>query len=214
MARLINGFLNGFTGILGNLEGYVVNGQWILRTRRVKSSKPPTEKQLASHQKLRIVNQFLCAFIEFTRTGFTYVTKGKNITAHNAATSWHLKNAIAGEYPNFRIDYAAARVSEGPMETNGINPEATIKEDKLVFTWTPNLTFIHSHDNAMLLAYAPELHEAVYKLSGAKRKTGRDELDLSANGWTTGVEMHVYLSFIAENGTRCTNSMYLGSHRM
>jgi hypothetical protein len=210
MARLNKGFVNGFTGVIGNLEGYMLNGQLILRTRRTKSSRPPTEKQLASYQKMRVVNKFLGAFIEFERTGFTYVTKGKTYSAHNAATSWQLKNAIAGEYPDFTINYAAARVTEGPMDTHGINPSATIKDNKLIFIWTPNFSYAHSNDNAMLLAYAPALNEAVYKISGAKRDTGMDELNLFANGWKTGVEIHIYLSFITEDRTRCTNSMYLG----
>lgn len=47
MARLINGILGGFVGIVGNLEGYMLNGRQIIRSRRKKTSKPPTEKQLA-----------------------------------------------------------------------------------------------------------------------------------------------------------------------
>lgn len=210
MARIKNGLLGAIIGAIGNIEGYMLNGNMVFRTRRTKSLKPPTEKQLISQQKFKLVVRLLGAFIEFVRTGFTYVSRGKDYFPYNAAISWHMKNAITGEYPDYKIDYAAVRLTEGPMDTQGINPAATINDDKLTFTWTPNFSYANSNDNAMLLAYAPALHEATYKLSGAKRKTGRDELDLSANGWKMGVEMHVYLSFIAENGTRCTNSMYLG----
>jgi hypothetical protein len=214
MARSKQGLLGAIIGAIGNIEGYMLNGKIVYRTRRTKTLKPPSEKQLVSHQKMRLVIRFLGAFIEFVKTGFTYVSRGKDYNAHNAAVSWHLMNAIAGEYPDFTIDYAAVRVTQGPMDTKGINPSAMIKDDKLIFTWTPDLTYLHSHDNVMLLAYAPDLNEAVYKLSGAKRKTGRDELDLSADGWKSGVEMHAYLSFIAENGTKCTNSMYMGRFRL
>ena len=210
MARLINGLLGGLSGALGNLDVYMLNGKMVYRTRRAKSTKPHTEKQLVHQMKWRLVVRFLGAFTEFIRVGFSDVTIGTDRSANNAAMSWHVKNAIAGEYPDFTIDYAAVRLSEGSMNTQGINAAATIKDDKLIFTWRPDLSYAHANDNVMLLAYAPAYNEAVYKVRGANRKTGTDELMLSANCWDAGTEVHTWLSFITEKGTKCTNSIYLG----
>jgi hypothetical protein len=212
MALLDKGLLGAASGAIGNIEVYTIEGRIIARSRRGKRTKPFSEKQLASQQRMRIVNQFLGAFIPFEREGFTHARKGTKFTAHNAATSWQLLNAIKGAYPNYEIDYPAARVTQGSMPTEGINPTAILSGDKLVFTWKPKFTYAHSNDNVMLLAYAPSINEAVYKIRGEKRCTGIDELILSGNYWQPGTEIHTYLSFMEENGKKCTNSIYVGKY--
>ncbi|SFE98361.1 hypothetical protein SAMN05518672_113151 [Chitinophaga sp. CF118] len=214
MARIKNGLLGDITGTIGNIEGYMLNGRLILRTRRAKSSKPPTQKQLACRMRMRVVKRFLGAFIEFVRIGFTYSAKNKIYNPHEAAVGWQLKNAITGEYPDITIDYSKVRVTEGPMDTQGINAVARMEDKKLIFTWTPDFSYVHSTDCVMLLAYAPGLNEAVYKLCGAKRSTGTDELILAGDNWGEGIAVETYLSFIKEHGTICTNSIYTGSFRL
>jgi hypothetical protein len=210
MARFKKGLLGGITGVIGNLEGYMLNGQLVLRTRRAKSTKPPTAGQLASRHKMRVVSKFLGSMIGFVNTGFAYVARGKDYSAHNAAIRWQLKNAVLGEYPDFTIDYASVRVTEGPIDTQGIDAAATIDGNKLIFTWKPNRSYAHANDCVMLLAYAPALNEAVYTHCGAKRSTGTDQLTLPVERWGEGIEVETYLSFIAENGIKCTNSIYTG----
>jgi hypothetical protein len=210
MARLNNGILGGFVGIVGNLEGYMLNGRQIIRSRRKKTTKPPTEKQLAWRQKMVQTHQFLGAFTDFVKAGFTYATTGKDLTPYAAAVGYQLKHVFRGEYPNYTIDYAQARLTEGPISTEGIDAAVTIQGNKLIFTWTPDLSYTHSSDRVMLLAYSPVLNEAVYKLCGERRSTGKDVLILSDETWKDKT-IETYLSFISENGIKCTNSIYLGT---
>jgi hypothetical protein len=40
MARFNNGIMGGFTGIIGQIEGYIRKGQPVMRARRKKVTKP------------------------------------------------------------------------------------------------------------------------------------------------------------------------------
>ncbi|SFE52196.1 hypothetical protein SAMN05518672_10782 [Chitinophaga sp. CF118] len=209
MARLKNGILGGITGVLGPVDGYMLRGQFILRSRRGKSNKPPTEKQLIQQQRIRMINNLLHPITEFVNAGFAHVATGKAQTAYCLASSYQHKFSIAGQYPDFTIDYSKARFTEGSMSTQGINASVISAGNYLKFTWTPDLSYAHSNDHVMLLAYAPLLKEAVYTICGAKRSIGTDVLQLPAD-WGIGVVIETYLAFKAENSMLCTNSLYLG----
>ena len=180
----------------------------MIRSRRIKSTKPPTTKQLACRQKMRIAKSFIGAFTAFVKIGFGYAVTGKTCSACDAAVGWQIKNAVTGDYPDQTINYAAVSVTRGPLPTDGINASAQFIDNKLVFTWTPDYSYLHAGDRVMLLAYSPGLNEAVYTLWGAKRNTGTDQLMLPVSEWDGAVE--TYLSFITENGNKCTNSIYTG----
>jgi hypothetical protein len=209
MARLKNGILGGITGKIGNIEGYMLNGEYIVRSRRRKSTKPRTEKQLANQQKFGTVNHFINPFIDFVIVGFNHSAIGKRQRPHNLAVSYQYKYAITGQYPDFTIDYSKVRVTEGSINIQNINASVQLENNHLNFTWTPDLTFAYGNDRVMLLAYAPALKEAVYTLCGAKRNKGIDVLELPDDSWK-GQVIETYLSFRAENRMVCANSLYLG----
>jgi len=210
MARLKNGILGGITGVLGSLDGYMLRGQYILRSRRQKSNKPLSEKQLAFLQRMKIVTQFLHPnFTDLVRIGFEYPALGTTKTANNIASSYQYKNAITGQYPDYAIDYSNIRLTQGPLSTAGINGTVVSEGHQLRFSWTPDLTYARGSDHVILVAYAPTLKEAVYTLCGAKRNMGTDVLTLPDASWK-GIPVETYLAFKAENSIQCTNSIYLG----
>ena len=209
MARLKNGILGGFTGVLGPLNGYMFRGQYILRSRRQKSNKPLTEKQQAPLQKMKAVTNFLHPyFTDLINVGFAYTASGTSKTPNNLATSYQYKNAVTGQYPDYQIDYPNVRFTEGPMSTAGIDASVIVEGSQLRFSWTPDRTYVHHNDHVILVAYAPSLKAAVYTLCGAKRSVGTDVLQLPGD-WK-GITIETYLSFKAENSMLCTNSIYLG----
>lgn len=210
MARLPNGLLGGFIGTIGNIEGYMFRGKMVCRTKRIKTTKPPTEKQLASRQKMKLVKEFIGAFIEIVRTGFAYNVIGKDHSAYDAAIGWHIKNAITGEYPHQTINYAAVRFSLGPIDPTDLGAMTETNNDQLIFTWKPDHSFLHANDRVMLLAYAPALKEAVFTQCGARRSAGTDSLILPVSEWGKDIVVETYLSFITENGIRCMDSIYTG----
>lgn len=209
MARLKKGLLNGIYGAIGNIEGYELNGQYIIRSRRSKRLKPSSEKQLACMEKMRIINGLLSRFSEFVKLGFAETAKDKTFTAYNAAVAYQLTHAIAGNYPNYEIDYSKLRLTEGPINMEGLNPSVSIEGDGLLFNWTSTPNYPDSTDHVMLLAYTPELKQAVYNLCGAKRRTGQDLLELP-KGWQQQ-RIETYMAFRGESNGLYGNSIYTGS---
>lgn len=206
MARLKKGLLNGFSGIIGNVVGYEMYGQYILRSRPRKSTKPPSEKQLACRARMRVINGVLNRFSEFVKFGFAETAKGQTFTAYNAAVAYQLKHAVSGNYPNYEIDYSKLRVTEGVINTDGLNPSVSLQGDMLLFSWTGHPA---SADHVMLLAYAPALGQAVYNLCGAPRRAGQESLKLPG-GWQQQ-RIETYLAFRSETNSQCSNSFYLGT---
>ncbi|SEW40169.1 hypothetical protein SAMN05428988_5242 [Chitinophaga sp. YR573] len=209
MARLDNGILGGMYGVIGNLEIYMLNGKYIARSRRCKSTKPPSEKQLACWKRMAVVIKFLSGFVPYVQVGFAYTAEKKGWNGHNAATSYQIKHTLTGQYPDYTIDYSKVRLTEGAMSTENINAAVIQQNNSLVFTWTADLSYKHSSDRVMLLAYAPALNEAVYTVGGARRMDGRDVLLLPDSSWQEKV-IEIYFSFVSENRKQCTNSIYLG----
>ncbi|GAA3929301.1 hypothetical protein GO495_06670 [Chitinophaga oryziterrae] len=209
MARLINGILGSFSGAIGPVEGYMLKGALIIRSRKQMTHKPPSIKQLSCREKITRINEFLSACIEFVKVGFAWVAKDKRYSAYNAAVAYQIKHAFTGTYPDLEIDYSQVRVSAGPLSTDGIHPNVVKQGNELRFTWTPDLSYEHSTDHVMLLAYSPFLQRSVYNLCGAKRNTGNETLVLPVEFIEAG-EIETYLSFKTENGITCTDSLYLG----
>ncbi|UPK67295.1 DUF6266 family protein [Chitinophaga filiformis] len=209
MARLKKGLLNGFSGMIGNAVGYELKGQYILRSRPKKSTKPPTEKQLACRAKMRIINSVLNGFSPFVKIGFAATAKDQTFTPYNAAVAYQLNHAITGSYPNYEIDYSKLRVTEGVIITDDLHPTVFLQGDTLLFNWTPAIDYPAGTDHVMLLAYAPALGQAVYNLCGAKRRTGQDVLQLPQS-WRQQ-KIKTYLAFRSETSSMCSNSLYLGT---
>ncbi|PSL24071.1 DUF6266 family protein [Chitinophaga ginsengisoli] len=209
MARLKKGLLNGFFGAIGNVEGYEQDGQYIIRSRRIQGSQPPSEKQLACREKMRITNQLLSRFSEFVKLGFAKPSKDRSFRAYSAAVAYQLTHAIIGSYPNYEIDYSKLRVAEGPIDTDGLSPSVSLQSNTLLFSWTPAANYPDSTDHVMLLAYAPALKQAVCNLCGAKRRIGQEILELPETWQQQRIE--TYMAFRGEINRQCSNSIYLGS---
>lgn len=159
-------------------------------------------------EKMRIINGLLSRFSEFIKLGFAETAKDQAFTAYNAAVAYQLTHAIAGNYPNYEIDYSKLRLTEGPINTEGLSASVSIEGDGLLFSWTPAPNYPNSTDHAMLLAYAPELKQAVYNLCGAKRRAGQEMLELPKDWRQQRIE--TYMAFRGESNGQYSNSIYTG----
>jgi hypothetical protein len=115
MARFNNGIMGGFTGIIGDIEGYIRKGQPIMRARRRKVIGS-SDAQKACRQRMKVVNEFTRMITDFVRIGFGVDAAPTTKTANNLAKSYQLLHGIKGEYPNLEIDYPKVRVTSGTLE--------------------------------------------------------------------------------------------------
>lgn len=209
MGRLNNGLFGGFSGRVGNLVGYMLNGKSIVRTIG-KSSKPLTSARKANCEEMTVVNTFLRATSDFIRSGFKLITAGTDKNFYNAAVSYNKKNALQGSYPNISMDYKKVLVSMGDLLTAD---KTTISnhENGIEFKWDvpADLARERRNDRAMLLIYFPDSGSSSYMLSGARRHEGKDVLYTPSNRTESGMES--YISFMNDDGTEISDSVYAGS---
>jgi len=218
MAKLTEGFLGAFQGVLGTAEGYIRKGVPMIRAKKRKSKKKATKKQLAQRYKMKVVNDFLTTMTPFVKTGFELVAQNERFTANNAAKSYQMLNALQGEYPNTTINYAAAMLTKGSLPLP-VNPTATATADGIQFNWEfdPEAEKAYKRDQVMMLAYAPALEylpkkkkeKSIYVLSGARRKDQVDSLELPAYFHNT--ELQLYIAMISDDRKEISDSVYVGT---
>jgi hypothetical protein len=132
MARLNNGLLGNPIGILGSFSGYMLNGQYIIRSRPRPSKQPPSTKQLANRQTMRIVNRFLKVCTPFVKVGFAGVTVANPIPAYSHAVAYQIKHTLKGEYPDLQLDYSKVLLSTGPLSIQRVNAGVQLVDRQLI----------------------------------------------------------------------------------
>ncbi len=207
MAILKHGISGPVEGSIGTLNYYVVNGKNIVRSRRKKSTIPASTKQLAVRQRMKIASGFLKQLVEFVTIGFANAVREGSGSAYNIATAEVLSHAIKGAYPDYELDYTKVVLSSGTL-LPAIHPAVDCIEGRLVFNWQPEEEWPDSNDRVMMVAYCPELNEAVYNLVGARRSAGTDVLDLDIS-WS-GKAVETYISFRSERKEVLAASLYTG----
>ncbi|MCW3805010.1 DUF6266 family protein [Plebeiibacterium marinum] len=133
MAILSKGILGPGSGKVGNLVMFSRYGVNILRT--VPKRKPKkTPGRLAQRQKMGLVHEFLRpAKIIIHKT---FKNEVPTRSPYQAAQSYHLKHAIAGEYPNQYIDMQKALVSHGDIPLPE-NISFSVSDEGIHLSWDP-----------------------------------------------------------------------------
>jgi len=209
MGSLNNGLFGGFSGRVGNLVGYILNGKSVIRTIG-HSTKPLTPARKANCQQMTVVNAFLRPSLNFIRTGFRYITAGTDKNFYNAAVSYNKKHAIQGVYPNLSIDYTKALISMGSLLKAAIT-QIYHHEEGIEFKWEipSDLPWEHRNDRAMLLIHFPDAGISKTVMSGARRQEGREIVAIDKN--LKESRMEAYITFINEDATEISDSVYAGS---
>lgn len=209
MAKLNNGIFGAISGKIGNIEGYIRKGQPLIRLKKRKTNVPPSLKQLAVRQKMKIVNTFIGSMTEFVAAGFGLAAAGETYTANNAAKSYQLLNAIQGEYPHYSINYSKVRLTQGLLPVAD-DPQVTPLANSLLFTWSFDINegYYYQRQQVMLLSYAPAINKSFYTVSGARRITGAETMELPDE--LRGRVLECYISFVADDRKAISNSTYIG----
>jgi len=205
MAKLTSGIFGPISGKVGGLVGASWKNISYIRAKPQKTTKPPTEAQIANRGKFRFLQELLVPFYPYLTIGFKNMARGK--TEINVAFSENSTQSIMGTYPNLSVDYARFRLSKGTLPPL-ISVQATLAgADLMKVTWLPNSmgTF---DDQVMLVMYSPELKIADGFVGGVKRRD--KECTFRFNPKLIGKPLEVYMSVIALNGARVSNSEYLG----
>ncbi|MGY4385037.1 hypothetical protein ACVWYN_002073 [Pedobacter sp. UYP24] len=206
MGKLLAGPYGPTTGKIGNNVQYMLNGKNVIRMRGI-ISKPPTIKQLANRQRMKVANDFVRDVKSVINVGFKFVVEDTDRNQYNEAVSYHKKNAVIGEYPNHSLDYAKVKLSAGelPMPVNAAINRLT---EGVEFIWdTSTLNeYARRSDKAMLLIYYPESGQTILNCE-ANRSDGKQLIVLPEeiiNGY-----FESYMFFLAWDGNSVSESIYI-----
>lgn len=208
MGSIRQGILGGFSGKVGTVIGSSWKGIAYMKGRSLKVKNAKTLPQLKQRKKFALCIKFLSSINPYLKYGYKNFTTKQ--TAINAAMSYMMHNeCIAGEYPNYAIDYSKVKVSLGQLK-KAENPTVTLTSGNASFRWTDNSGNgnAESTDLAMALLYNKEKKEAEYDIGNATRDDGEMTFRYP-NDWQ-GDSIEVYMSLMSENGQLVSESEYMG----
>ncbi|RYY71292.1 MAG: hypothetical protein EOO13_03650 [Chitinophagaceae bacterium] len=210
MGTISKGILGGFSGTVGTVVGGNWKGIDYIRSKgEGRRNNHPSPAQLAQQLKFGIGIRFLQSVSQFIAVGFNQYAIKK--TSSNVALRYLLKNAITGVFPTYGLSYADVMVSRGDLPNAGAPVAAMGTGSILTFSWTDNtgMGIARAADQAMLLAYCPDLKQAVYTTAGASRSALTDSLNLAQ---FAGRQVHTFIGFKSENNANVATSIYTGQY--
>lgn len=209
MAIINQGILGGLSGKIGNVIGGTWKGIDYLRIKPSSVANPKTEGQVDQRSKFSTVLRFLQPMTDFVRVGFKLYAN--RMTQFNAAMSYNLHNGVTGAYPNYSIDYANALVSRGNLTGVSNGASSSPAPATVDITWTDNSGSGGAMvtDQSLILIYNPSKKESISTTAGPARSTGTESIALPPE--YTGDNVEVFLGFVSEDGSKVSNSSYLGS---
>ncbi|WP_235012480.1 DUF6266 family protein [Pedobacter africanus] len=156
-----------------------------------------------------MVTTFLKRLKPLINVGYQQFNNG--ITPMNAATSYHLKNAVTGtNMANYAIDYTKVMFSDGDLpEAANVAVAATVAA-KLDFSWDNDAPIgsTGGTDRATVLAYNVDKDKFTMLPSAAARSAEAYVLQLPPD-WS-GDTVHCWISFVNALGKEVSNSNYIG----
>ena len=207
MGTINKGILGGFSGKVGNVVGGTWKGIDYMRSKSNRRNFIPTQPQLEQQLKFALAIRFVQTMSGLVEISFRNFAVRK--TGINSAVSYTLRNAIAGVYPVYTIQYPDALVSRGDLP-NVLAPAVTSGAGSIVtWSWTNNsgVGIAKPTDKAILVAYCPATNQCIYTTGSASRSAITDSLNLAA---FTRQDVHTWIGFISEDGQNVASSFYTG----
>lgn len=209
MAIIRNGVNGSFSGKVGSVIGYEWKGIPVMRGLPKKRTSPPSEKELANRERMRIMQKFLQQSKDFLRLGFQLEAEERNMSAFNAAMSYNKKHAVGGSYPNLNVDYEKLLVSKGTL-ISPVNPSVVYTDGKLYFKW--DAAAAPSKVHVLLFAFTEDMSDRNASYGAVYGDAGEDTLDFEVfpADYPNGIKIHSYIAFINVMHDAISNSVYCG----
>lgn len=210
MGKYNKGILGRFRGKIGTVVGAVWNGVSYMRSLGDYTDNPTTA-QLNARAKVSLVMPFLAEIKTLINPGWASREK-KGLTAMNAASSYHLKNAVSGVAPLYTINYPQVVFSVGGLDGVELPDVATGSGLSIDFTWTPQTTFMGGGaptDKATMLLYCPLEDKFVFVKGVTPRSAGT--YNMLVPSLFSGNMVHAWIGFVSADGKLVSDSTYVGT---
>lgn len=204
MGVLRNGANGGFSGKVGSIIGYHLNGQDIIRGWPKKRTKKAGTAEQQNRDKFALSQTWLKPLLHFLRIGFK--NYAPTFQGFVAAKSYNSRNAMQqNEDGSWQVDPSRVLISYGRLPLPQ-QMEMELVKNEIVITWEDDK--YSGYEYAMALAHDPKDKKVTGDVSVAKRKSGKAVIP--APHFELGKTFHVYLAFVSYDQTERSNSHYLG----
>jgi hypothetical protein len=216
MSKIKHGILGGFSGRVGNVVGSTWKGKNVMKIRPATVTNPNTERQQLQRARFSLVGRFNKAHGNLIRIGFRAYTK--DMTAANAAMSYNLANAVAGEFPDLGIDFNMVRISMGNLAPLSGVSVLSDSQATVSLSWVDNSQAGNARESDQLMAslYDNATGEVTYFLGCASRNQLTATLNLPPDWSGRTVEVLAFL--VSLEGTTAasaresvSNTVFAGS---
>lgn len=210
MAILKHGINGPFSGKVGNVVGYELNGQHVIRSLPTPKKRKPTELVLINRLRMAAVSQFLAPLKQVIAFGYKHAAPaGSRVGAFQTAQSHLFKNAIAyGEQGIPYINPEAVQLFCGDLQQPHYL-EAVREDGDVRLSWD-----ITSHQLPeavlVLVAYNPEHGVVIFDKGGTKANKGIYDWEIPESIWTTCDHLHIYAGFYNITQDQLSDSVYVG----
>jgi hypothetical protein len=207
MARYKNGINGPVSGKIGNVVGATCRGVAYLRGMP-ESNAAPTQKQINQRLKFALVMGWLKPLLNIINIGYQILFGDK--TAMNRAVSYHLKEAVTGDSPDYGIDFKKAVFSRGELLVSWILEVLCLVNAVLNIKWDnlPASAFSNDNDRASFIIYNPEKEVFVTFENAALRVDKEVVLQLPDEFANNSV--HVWMHYVNVKGDAVSTTVYLG----
>lgn len=209
MAYMRKGLLGPFTGKIGGMIGYFMNGKQCVRKATQKITGPPSMEQTIQREKFSMMTRFLAPLRPFMNEVHKYIYRNENRYYKLFSLNYH--EALKGDYPDFFIDFRNVILTTGSLSGIYQTQVSCNKQAALDFHWINNSgDYSHAHHwDSLYLGFYDEYTKCwEFMINVAARE---DEFVTIDMGFHRGNCLHVYAGFISEDKRRITNSKYLGA---
>src|SRR5664279_107599 len=206
MGTFKTGILGGFNGTVGTVVGSTWKGISVMRARPKGRKGSFTPSQLQQQARFALMISFLQPLS--TLMNLTYKKAAIRMSGFNKVFSENLKNAIAGLYPAFTIDYSKVVLSRGVVPNVNNPVAASTAAGKLVFTWTDNTKATDlalSSDIVFVAAYNEALNQWIFLSSAAARNAATFTLDVTP---FSGKPVQSYMGIMSADRNKTGPSIY------
>lgn len=208
MAILKEGINGPFSGKVGSVVGYELNGQAIIRGLPNYVKRKPSPLALVNRNRMKAVSKFLSPIKEIIKLGYKNIAPpGSRVGAFQAAQSHVFQTAL--DYTEDNIPYVnpeKALLSRGELLTP-IVLSLSRDQDKLTIAWEPQPYRGKSY-NLLLLAYDIENEASLYE-GGATIHSGELEWQLP-DYYAKIQQLHIYIAVIDIFTGKTSDSGYAG----
>lgn len=210
MAILKHGINGPFSGRVGNIVGYELNGQNVIRSLPSRNKQKPTDLTLINRGRMTAVSKFLRPLKRVIAFGYKDIAPaGSRIGAFQAAQSHTLKHAIAyGEGNVPYVDPCKVLVFRGDWQApRGVEAVRTERGIRLSWDVTGQL---YTDAVVLILAYDPGSSFVRFEDGVAKVSQGVFDWDLGQHILDTFEGLHIYAGFYHIARDERSDSVYAG----